>query len=67
MTPHEFGVVDSSEWLIVGGRILGVYLVARLIAEAEVPQDRLAIVDPAETLEHRADIGSVIGFLTSGH
>jgi hypothetical protein len=46
--------------LIVGGRILGVYFVARLIAEAEVPQDRLAIVDPAETLEHRADILSAL-------
>lgn len=43
----------SLEWLIVGGGIHGVHLAARLIAEAEVSQDRLAIVDPAETLLDR--------------
>ena len=40
----------SLEWLLVGGGIHGVHLASRLIADADVSQDRLAIVDPADRL-----------------
>ena len=43
----------SIHWLIVGGGIHGVHIAARLIGEAGVDQDRVRIVDPAETLLHR--------------
>lgn len=43
----------SLEWLIIGGGIHGVHLGARLIGEAGVPQDRIAIVDPADRLLSR--------------
>lgn len=40
----------SLDWLIVGGGIHGVHIAARLIGEADVPPERLRIVDPGERL-----------------
>jgi cation diffusion facilitator CzcD-associated flavoprotein CzcO len=41
------------DWLIVGGGVHGVHLAARLLGEADVPADRLRIVDPAVRLLDR--------------
>ncbi len=38
------------DWVIVGGGIHGVHLAARLIGEAQIPSERLRIVDPASRL-----------------
>ncbi|MEM7233641.1 MAG: FAD/NAD(P)-binding protein [Planctomycetota bacterium] len=40
----------SLEWLIVGGGVHGVHLATRLISEASVAEERIAIVDPADRL-----------------
>ena len=43
----------SLEWLIIGGGIHGVHIAGRLIAQGNVPEDRVAIVDPASRLLDR--------------
>lgn len=43
----------SPDWLIIGGGIHGVHIAVRLIGEAGVPPERLAIVDPGDRLLSR--------------
>ena len=38
------------DWLIIGGGIHGVHIVARLIGEGEIDSERVGILDPAEKL-----------------
>ena len=41
------------DWLIIGGGLHGVHVAARLLAQAGVPPERLAILDPGERLLSR--------------
>ena len=38
------------DWLIIGGGIHGVHIATRLLADADIPADRLRIVDPGPRL-----------------
>ena len=38
------------DWLIIGGGIHGVHIAARLLGDADVPRERLRIVDPGDRL-----------------
>lgn len=41
------------EWLVIGGGIHGVHIATRLLADADIPADRLGIVDPSGRLLER--------------
>lgn len=41
------------DWLIIGGGVHGVHIATRLIVDAEVPAERLGIVDPGRHLLER--------------
>ena len=41
------------DWLVIGGGIHGVHIATRLLADADIPADRLGIVDPSDRLLER--------------
>ena len=42
--------IMTLDWLIIGGGIHGVHIAARLLGDADVPRDRIRIVDPGDRL-----------------
>ena len=47
------GIEMNLDWLIIGGGIHGVHIANRLLVDADIPAERLRIVDPSSRLLER--------------